>query len=692
MSDRPDRKRLLLLFFLGIVLWQVAFNTLLLPQHSFLKYPINAQKFLDHPVPDDRWLDFSPLYFFLHLGLAAIGIHSWSVIPTLQILLSALALWLFYRTARTFAGEGAALAVAGLAAAYPAYNFYVFCEEPELLLFLLNMAGLYFTVARPSPAGAGGAFALSVMTRPSALPLALLAGLFQKKRRWLYFLPVAAALAFLLVFSWWATGAPTLAYMSPGTVFYEGNNPEAQGIASMYPPVIKLWESAFSAKEADYAHVLYRRASAAEAGRPLSLTEHHRFWAGKALAFLSGHPGAAIRLGLRKLRLAFGNAEVHDIFSLTLVQRRMGPFGTFGFGLFAALGLLGAAAAWRRAPPLVLWGTAWSLATLCIFYFTSRQRMGFLGFMLFLAALGVEAIRRRPQLLLPAAALFALTLLPPRAMTAYHRMDAEIHAAGGLRMDAKRWDAQRDFPRAAEAMTRCIAAAPYLAPIHPSPFIAYDTGDPYSGALRRLPPPEDPYNRGLLHFFALEDQEALLAFEEVRRRPAGKHFYAIEPPLYYIAISQERLGRSAEAEAALDEALRRFPGNAAVEGLARALGRRVPPGRYHDRLTADYFTGRALFLLDRYADALPLFERAAETAPEILILREQITLCQAYTGHFQAMAVGLDSIRKTDNQVSMLPHWQRVARGMEQRFGTDPLYDRFIGRLRMLFPPPAANP
>ena len=687
MSERPDRKRLLLLFFLCLMLWQVAFNTLILPQHSFIKYPLNALKFLEHPEPDERWLDFSPLYLLLHLGINAAGLPSRAVVPTLQILLSTLALWLFFRTARTFVGDASALAAAALAALYPAYNFYVLCMEPELLLILLNLTGLFFTVARPSPAGAGGAFALAVLARPSVLPLALLAGLFQKRRRWVFYLPMAAALALLLAFSRWAAGTPTLAYMSPGTVFYEGNNPHAEGIASMYPTAVKLWESAFSRSEADYAHALYRRVSAAEAG-PLRLDEHHRFWAGKALAFWADHPGAAARLVGRKLRLSLGNAEVHDIFSLIVVQNQVGALGRFGFGLFAALGLVGLAVGWRRIPPVILAGAAWSLAVLCIFYFTSRQRMGFFGFFLFLAAVGIEALRRRPWLLVPAGALLALTLPPPAALTDHLRAWDEIRLSGDLRIHATRYQRRGEPARAADKMVHCIREAPYLYAHHASSFLPYPTGDPFTEALRNLPPHPDPYNRGLLHFMAWDDAGALEAFETIRTRPAGKHFYAIEPPLYYIAIAHRRLGRGDEAEAALEEALRRFPGNAAVEGLALAFGREVDAQRYHDRLTTDFFAGRALFLLNRYAEALPPFERAEGTAPEMLSLGEHIALCRAYTGDFRGMAASLNDILRTHNKFSLLPHWQRVTAQLEERFAHDPLYQEVLARLRVLFPPP----
>jgi tetratricopeptide (TPR) repeat protein len=688
VSQRPDRRRLVLLFFLGVLLWQVVFNTLLLPQHQFRKYPLNTLKFLAHPEPGERWLDFSPLYFLLHLGINATGLPSWTIVPTLQVLLSALALWLFYRTARTFASEGAALAAAALAALYPAYNFYVFCQEPELLLFLLNLTGVFFTVARPLPSAAGCAFGLGVLARPSVLPLALLAGLFQKRRRWVYYLPLAAALGLLLAFARWAVGTPTLAYMSPGTVFYEGNNPEAEGIASMYPTVIKLWEDSFSGREADFAHALYRRASAAEARRPLTLAEHHRLWSRKALAFLAEHPATAARLVLQKVRLAFGNAEVHDIFSLVLVQEKVGPFGLFGFGPFGALALVGLAVGWRRAPPLVLWGAASSLATLCVFYFTSRQRMGFFGFALFLAALGLEAVRRRPWLLAPAGALLALSLVPPPALTAYNGSFQEIRRAGDFRNEATRRMKARDMVGAADALTRCMREAPYLAVLHSSPFLPFPTGDPFTSALRDLPPPPDPYNRGLLRFNALDWAGAREAFEAVRGRPAGKHFYAVEPPLYYIALCEKLLGQDARARDALDEALRRFPGNAAVEGLARAFGAPLPPGRYHDRLTADYFDGRALFLLERYGEALPRFQRAMETAPEMLVLHEHAALCHAYAGNFQAMANELNTIVTQRNEISMLPRWQRMTRELEERFGADPLYEEFLARLRVLFPPP----
>lgn len=683
----PKRKAVLL-FFLLILLWQVAFNTLLLPQHSFRKYSVNALKFLEHPVPDERLLDFSPLYLALHVGINAAGIPSWSVVPFLQILLSVLSLFLLYRTLLGRVSLGAAAGAVLLAALYPAYNLYTFCQEPELLLFFLNILGLYYTLARPSPLGGGLAFTLAVLTRPSVFPLAFLAGLFQRSRRWLYYFLLACGILVLLGVSWWAAGSPTLSYMSPGTVFYEGNNPHAAGVASMYPPVIKLWENAIGSREADYAHVLYRRASAFETGRTLPLTSHQVFWIRKALRWAWDHPLAWARLTAGKAWSALGNREVHDIISLVLVEERMGGMRAFGFGLFAALALTGLLAFRGRIPALIWIGAGWTSLTLLLFYFTSRQRMGLFAFVLFLTAFGLEAIRRNKGWLLSATAVLAFTLWTPFPVASYLGTFSQIQASGHLREEVSRDIKRQQWDRASVHMAECIREAPFLAPYHSSPFLAFEGGNPFAQALRLKERPIGPYELGLLYFGNGMYGRALEVFESIRRHREQRHFYAVEPPLYYIAVCQARLGRTEESLAAVEEARRRFPGNGPVMALADAAGKPQDLLRYHDLLSASWYRGRALFHLARYAEALPHFERIVQAAPELLTAREYLAICHARTGNFQGMAEELSALVSRNNEASLIPQWQDITREMEARFSGDPLYADLLTRMRILFPPP----
>jgi len=688
--NTAPKSRAVLLFFLCILLWQVVLNTLLLPQHSFRKYSLNALKFIEHPVPDERLMDFSPLYFFSHVALNLVHLPSWNVVPVLQLFLSVLALYLLYKTLLNLVSPAAAAATVVLAALYPTYNLYVFCQEPELLLIFLNILGVYLTLTRPHPLGGGAAFTLAFLTRPSLFPLALAAGLFQKKRRGLYYLPVAAGVLMLLGFSWWAAGTPSLSYMSPGTVFYEGNNPHASGVASVYPPVIKLWENYFGGKEADYAHALYRKASALEAGRPLTLSAHQGFWMKKALRWAGDHPLAWAKLILTKLWCAAGNREVHDIFALVMVVDVMGPARAFGFGLFFALGLTGLLAFRSRIPPLILAGTLWTTATLALFYFTSRQRMGLFVFILFLTAYGLEAVRKNKYWIIPILILLVFSLMPAGAVRTYQEALGEIKSAGELRSKVTEALAAKDMPEASRQMARCIQKAPYLAAYHSSPFLAYEGGNPFAQALRLPDKPPDPYNLGLLYFAAGEDARAVETFEKIRDRAALKHYYAVEPPLYYIAVCRLNLNQPEEARRALDEALDRFPGNGPMMALAQALGRPVDLLRYHDLLSASWYLGRAYVHLKRYAPAVPYFERIVKTAPELLTAREYLGICQAKTGNFQGMAEQISAIVSVRNEAALIPLWQEVVTELETRRGKDPLYTDFLSRMRILFPPPIA--
>ncbi|HMB69005.1 MAG TPA: glycosyltransferase family 39 protein, partial [bacterium] len=127
-------------------------------------------------------------------------------------------------------------------------------------------------------------------------------------------------------------------------------------------------------EETDFAAEAERRT-----GRAMTPGEVSRYWLGQALAELRADPGRLPVLIVRKLGLLYNDFEIPDDEDLRFF-RRYAPVLRLplpGFGLIAALGLAGlAAAAWRRsAPPeLVLFVVTYSLSVALFFVF-SRYRL-----------------------------------------------------------------------------------------------------------------------------------------------------------------------------------------------------------------------------------------------------------------------------------------------------------------------------
>src|SRR5262249_12446368 len=98
-----------------------------------------------------------------------------------------------------------------------------------------------------------------------------------------------------------------------GIVLYTGWNPEANGVymvPSIFPRA--LADDPVEQKNA------YRIVAEQRVGHPLRASEVSTYWRGEALAWIAGHPRAALALGLEKVRLFWNAFEAWDIRSVTL--------------------------------------------------------------------------------------------------------------------------------------------------------------------------------------------------------------------------------------------------------------------------------------------------------------------------------------------------------------------------------------
>jgi 4-amino-4-deoxy-L-arabinose transferase-like glycosyltransferase len=437
-SERGDSIRRIVSIAAGLTLVGLAVHRLLLVRDLagrgwFLKYIVLAEELVGGSVPAERLTDVSPLYlWFIALVHFIIGVPA-ELVLLLQAGMVCLAAALCGLIARSHGGAVAAFLAAGFLLLNRAAFVNAAEFEPETLILLLNTLALVALV-RSDPERnrglllAGGlALGLSSVARPNTLATVLLLALWLGVRWWradpaarsrvpgagLLFLsgavaPLLAAVALNLMLA----GSPVL--MNPGTVFYEGMNPQATGYGSAEPLVVVDLRSVIT--EVDAVHVAYRMVASRAEGAPLAPRLSNAFWTGKAFAFIEEQPAEAMRLTLRKLGFLLHSYDAWDLSTMMRKQWAAGivwiPFGVLV--AFAAIPFFRL----RDHPavvPLAIYLAGQSIAPL-LFYVTSRQRNPLLPALVILAALGVVSLYRmlaasqRRQGLIAAAAVMTLSL------------------------------------------------------------------------------------------------------------------------------------------------------------------------------------------------------------------------------------------------------------------------------------------
>ncbi|MEW5736618.1 MAG: glycosyltransferase family 39 protein [Thermodesulfobacteriota bacterium] len=355
----------------------------------------------------------APAYPFLLMGLMALAGPRLALVYIVQALLFMGTALLCFDTARRLFSRTAALAAAVLVLLYGPLAFYSLKVLPDCLgVFLLALyvnlwlrRGFSRTVAGQSLIGIIAA--TGILCRGQITPVIVLTFLWgfshystrETKPRKL--VPVIFFLIFFtLTLLPWAlymkhnTGRLTIFLPNTGLTLWEGNNPAAQGT---YARVLGRADN-ISDRVPDMI------ASASEAlGRKVDVWEADRYFRGRALSFITKHPGRFALLLLQKLRLILWPREVHDIFSLPAEARTYTPLLLFffaGFGLLLPLSCAGAydwlrnPEADRREMVFLLLAAAGVCATLVVFFVNARYRLLLLPALAPLAGNGFAALIR----------------------------------------------------------------------------------------------------------------------------------------------------------------------------------------------------------------------------------------------------------------------------------------------------------
>lgn len=383
----------------------------------------------------------APLYpYFLAILYGVFG-HSLDSVYLVQIALAVVGCWALYRAGREMGGERVGLAAAGLAAFYGPFVFHDVHLLKESLAVSVTCFLLWMLATRRRWLAAGlllGVLALlrenALLLLPFLLPLAAGKGFVRRSAALvgglvLALLPVAIRNGIV--------GGDFLPTTFQGGVnFYIGNNAEADGT---YRPIVPGKQIPALERQEPV------RVAERELGRELSPGEVSSFWMGKALAWAAEHPGAFLRLQLRKLGMFWSWYEWPDAVDYYWVRGRS---LWLAFVEFGAVTLLALAGLWmiRREPrpfaPALLFALGWMLTTVVFFLF-SRYRLPAVPALMLLAAVPLARVNRKGILAITAA------LILPHLAGFQPRLDLVHYNLGRIEDERGNPEAAREHYKAA---------------------------------------------------------------------------------------------------------------------------------------------------------------------------------------------------------------------------------------------------
>jgi 4-amino-4-deoxy-L-arabinose transferase-like glycosyltransferase len=390
----------------------------------------------------------APLYPYFIATVYTVAGRSLDAIYLLQILAAVAGVWALWRAGRAMGDERAGLIAAALAAVYGPFLFYdvqLLKESPAVtvtgfLLWALAAARTSDGLRRWLAAGALlGVLALlrenALLLLPFLLPLAWRrgdgAGLL--RRGGALVLGLILPLAPVALRNGLVGGDFLPTTFQGGVNFWIGNNPEADGT---YRPVVPGKQ--IPALERQEPVRLAEQAL----GRRLTPAEVSSYWLRKGLSWATEHPGAFLRLQIRKLRMFWSWYEWPDAVDYEWV-RTLSPvcrLPLVEFGTVSLLAPIGLFLLWRRQrlgvfAPAWLFALGWMLSTV-IFFLFSRYRLPVVPALLLLAAVPLAALsdawREKRRGWIAGAALAMAAFVLPDLMPFEPRMDLVHYNLGRL--------------------------------------------------------------------------------------------------------------------------------------------------------------------------------------------------------------------------------------------------------------------
>jgi tetratricopeptide (TPR) repeat protein len=594
----------------------------------FNKYPGFASQCLHSTTNNQRLIDFSPLYLWVNIAVQKFFRHPAEILLWMQfILVSGSSVLLFLLLKRFFTTWIALIGVL-LFVINRSVTVYTCVFEPEVLLIFFILA-FFVLLLKKSPIFtflSGICFSLILILRLNLFPVVFIVPLYfylmrdPKKivlqRIILFVSPVILALFLLSARNYVTLGTFSPTTMNPGTVFYDGNNPNANGWHVVYPPMVENIAIEIP-DELDRGHIAYRHIARRINGSAMSISDVNSFWAGKALNFIIDHPLYWCKLVLRKLYAVFNSIRFHDISQVSANDRSIqnSVIPTIPFSLISAMAIIGLILSlrfWRER--LVFYAVF--LCQICVMiltYSSDRQRLSIIALFIFFASamlyeLTSKTFTIKQKSIAVTAALFLFILFTIKTDTIeedlYQRN--QIQRAHKLLLEAQNDRKRGLLPQASEKNALVKALVPHLLSLRLNGLL-FSKGDLSKQALFIA---ESLYTNKKTTFSSRFDL-AVLSLENGKFAQSEailkdlireKHTFCrttaqSSQPHFFLAKIYEKQGRKQDAVAALQTALKNNPGDPWVLSHLAVLTadtmykNRIV--RYFDEIDVEYFMGLA---------------------------------------------------------------------------------------------------
>jgi tetratricopeptide (TPR) repeat protein len=581
-----------------------------------------------------------PLYSYFLAVLYGIFGRSITLVRSIQALGGSITVVLAFLIGKRVFRPSAALVGALMLALYGAATFYDGQLLMEWLGTLLDML-LLFVIYRDFGekhalkfALAGFLLGLSALARASILvfaPVVLVWILFVEKERGRIASAVVFVVAALVTISpatihnYAAARDRVLITSNGGLNFYIGNNEAATG-AYTPPPGVDLASDMTSARRVQEL-----------TGRDMKPSEVSRYWSREAMKWIARHPGAELRLLLRKTALFCNAFETPQIESYDLSRGEYGIFRLLrvNFWMLCSLGIVGmiySRRVWRRSFLLAWFVISYSLSII-LFFVTARYRVQIAPpLALFAAYAAVEVIPssfgRGVRALVPLALFGALLYLTRPGLFPfdedYIRWREHIH-------EGRRWSTLGREDRALAEVNAAVALRPRDPESYAQRAVVYANAGESTNAI-------DDYRRALAIAPALPRAHYDLA-QELRKERA----YPAAVEEYLKAIERDSLMVEAYNNLGITyQLMKDYEG--ALRGFRKAI--RLDPGyvRAYNNL------GAALAESGDLAGAISSFSEAIRRDP-------------GYPNSYKNLAIALMQERKLPEARRVLESYLRLAPG-----------------------------
>jgi len=636
------------------------------PGANFQKYQLAARQYNEGKLENERLADFSPLYFHLHAALQQWLPRPERAILWLQVVLVALSAGLLLHLLRGHFPLWVALAGTTAFVLDRGILVYEHIMEPEILI-LFFLLGSWLLCSRGKGRWhyllGGFFFALALLCRLNFLLFIVLVPwqirmLRKERAEWIrtsavFLLFPLLALGFLGLRNHKILGSVSFLSMNPGTVFFEGNNPNSLGQSSIYPPLVYDLADEFPGHP-DPQHMLYRLVARGDSNSELDIQGVNRYWSGKAVNFISDHPWHFLKQLATKANFFFHNFRRHDLATAywddqKLARTRIPTVPLAVVSALALVGMLLSLRQWQRF--LLAFGLLFSqMAVLLLTYVSARQRLAVYPAFIFFACAAtgrIASLAKRSRRIMAAAAtagLALLLLIPSDAMREEEHQWKQFRLSQDLYRSALQHRENGRWASAAMSARMALAAAPWLGDSLRPADLSFAPQGFQGGALAIHETLKDPdfstrFDRGCLALAAGELDKAHSIFFGLadQRRRFKRDYDQSSQPGFYLAKIALKKSDPATALDLLAKARRSAPGDPEVLALSYVLTGKSEfkdrIARYFGGLDRDFFIGRAYLEMGDARRALPHLSRLGKALP--FYRRGQVYLAAALAGSGQ---------------------------------------------------------